>query len=235
MSRKAVEKHPRPSKDGNRLIDSLPSEQRAGVLAQCEPVEMSSGKELCIAGEPFDYVYFPLAGRITMVTQLADNQTLETDSVGCEGMLGATLVLDMNRAPQRGVVCAPCRSYRMKATRMPSALQRYPALCRVLQQHLYAVLSDFPQRMGCFHFHEVGQRLARSLLLAHDRVQGDQLSLTHQRLAHMLGVQRGAVTIAATELQRKEIIRYSRGNIFILDRQRLEASSCECYGASVGS
>lgn len=95
------------------------------------------------------------------------------------------------------------------------------------------VLAELSQRTGCIRFHDVGERLARGLLQTHDRIQTDYLPLTHQLLANMLGVQREAVTLAAIKLQRENVIRYSRGKIFILDRARLEAASCQCYGVSI--
>lgn len=235
MSRKGKNEPSGTATGENLLIDSLPSRQRAGVLSRCEPVQMSAGEVLCKAGDPFQYVYFPIVGSIAMATTLPDGQTLETDSVGREGMLGAALALNINRAYQTGTVWAPCRAQRMKATRVRAALQSNPALFRILQRYMYVVLSELSQKTGCIHFHDVGRRLARELLLAHDRARGDHLSLTHMRLAEMIGVQRGAVTIAATRLQRDEIIRYSRGKIFILDHKRLEAASCGCYRQGVKS
>lgn len=116
---------------------------------------------------------------------------------------------------------------------MSEVLEAYPALFHVLQRYLSVVISELSQTVGCTHFHDVGRRLARGLLLAQDRERTDQLRLTHQVLAEILGVQRGAVTLAANKLQREGIIRYRRGRISILDRTRLEASSCQCYGKSV--
>lgn len=223
------------SKDGNRLLDSLPARQRKGVLTQCERVEIAFGAQLCEVGEPFEYAYFPISGCISLVKTMPGHDPLETECIGSEGMLGAVLILDINRAPQRGVVKTPCVALRMDTKRMRTVLQRHPALIRILQRYLYVVFSELSQTAGCIHFHEVGSRLARGLLQAHDRSATDQLPLTHQLLADMLGVQRGAVTIAAIKLQREGIIRYSRGKITILDRKRLEESSCGCYGASVAS
>jgi CRP-like cAMP-binding protein len=121
----------------------------------------------------------------------------------------------------------------MQAKALQAALQSQPALFRILQGYLYVVLAELLQTTGCVRFHAVGKRLARALLLAHDRAQTDQLPLTHQLLADMLGVQREAVTLAAIKLQREGLIRYSRGKISILDRKGLEAASCGCYGASI--
>ncbi|WP_404367389.1 Crp/Fnr family transcriptional regulator [Marinobacter sp.] len=146
-------------------------------------------------------------------------------------MLGASLILDLNRATQRGITQASCIALRMKAVSLQPALQSHPALRNVLQRYLYVVIEELLQTTGCIRFHDVGKRLARGLLLAHDRACSDHFVLTHLVLAEMPGVQRGAVTIAAAGLQRAGIIRYRRGKISILDRKQLEATACGCYRA----
>ncbi|MGM0631602.1 MAG: Crp/Fnr family transcriptional regulator [Pseudomonadota bacterium] len=218
---------------GNYLLDSLPQTQRDDILAQCERVTLEAGTVLCEAGEPFTQVYFPLTGTISVVRDLPGREPFETENIGREGMLGAALILDVNRAPQRGIVQTPCVTWRMEAHALQAALHDHAELSRILQRYLYVAVDDLSQSTGCIRFHDVGQRLARGLLLAQDRTRTDDLPMTHQLLADMLGVQRGAVTIAAIKLQREGIIRYSRGRITILDREELKARSCECYGASV--
>lgn len=218
---------------GNRLIDSLPSAPRNAVLNRCEAVELAVGTVLCEAGESFEYVYFPITGAISLVTQIASHKPFETESIGFRDMLGATLILNISHAPQRGIVNTPCRVLRIKARELQAEIQNHPALFRTLQRYLFFVLTELLQTTACVRFHEVEKRLAHSLLLAHDNARADHLHLTHLLLADMLGVQRGAVTIAAVKLQREGIIRYSRGNISILDRQGLEGKSCECYAASL--
>lgn len=217
------------------MIDSLPRRQRNSVISQCERVELAFGTVLCETGKPFRYAYFPIFGNISLVETIVGHEPFETDSIGNEGMLGSALVLDINLAPQRGIVQTPCLALRIEANTMRATLQTQPALLHILQRYLYVVLAELSQTAGCLHFHEVGKRLARGLLLAHDRARTNHLPLTHQVLAEMLGVQRGAVTLAAIKLQREGIIRYSRGKISILDRDRLEASSCGCYEANVES
>ncbi len=221
------------SKNGNRLIDGLPRMEREAVLAQCERVELAPGTVLCEAGEPFKHAYFPLTGNISLVKTIPGHDPFETESIGNEGMLGTALILGVNCAPQRGIVQTPCLALQMITGEMKAALHRHPALGRILQRYLYVVLAELSQTAGCIRFHDVGNRLARGLLLAQDRLPTDYLPFTHQFLADMLGVQRGAVTIAAMKLQRQGIIRYSRGKISILDRGGLEAASCGCYGASI--
>lgn len=222
-------------KNGNSLIDSLPVRQKQGVLAQCDQVNIALDTVLCEPGEPFRYVYFPISGSVSLTQSRLGQDTLVTECIGSEGMLGAVLVLNINRATQLAIVQTPCIALRMTGARMRTALKNQPALFRVMQRYLYLVLSDLSQTASCIHFHDVENRLAKGLLQAHDRSPSDQLPLTHQRLADMLGVQRGAVTIAAIKLQREGIIRYSRGRITILDRKRLEDSSCGCYHESLNN
>lgn len=220
------------SKDGNRLLDSISSKQRLAVLALCELVELETGTILCEAGDCFSYAYFPVIGNISLVKILVGHEPFEAESIGSEGMLGTALILGVNRVSLRGVVVTPCLALRMSAKSLVLATQSSPEFFRVLQRYLYVVLAELLQTTACIRFHDVSKRLARLLLMTHDRAQGDHLFLTHLLLADALGVQRGAVTIAAMKLQRRGIIRYSRGKISILDRKKLEQASCECYSAT---
>lgn len=215
------------------MIDCLPPRERDALLAQCERIEIAEGKTLCETGEPFNYAYFPLTGNISLLNALDGHQPFETNSIGNEGMLGATLILGINRASQRSVVQIPCLALRIKAKVLQVAVQKYPPLNRILQDYLYVVLVELLQTTSCIRFHGVARRLPHILLLAHDRARTDCFPLTHALLADILGVQRGAVTIAAVKLKKEGIIRYSRGKITILDRKRLEARSCGCYETSI--
>lgn len=217
----------------NRLIDSLPVRQRSSVLALCEPVDLACGTVLCEAGKPFKHAYFPITGNISRMHTLVGHTPFEIENIGSEGMLGATLILNINCAPHRGVVQIPCLALCIQAKRLRAALQYYPALCAVLQRYLCFSIMERSQTTGCIRFHDVGKRLARGLLLAQDCAPTERLPLTHQLLADMLGVQRGAVTLAAIKLQEEGIIRYSRGKIAILDRQGLELAACGCYRESI--
>lgn len=223
-----------PERGGNRLLDRLPTRQRRAVLGRCDTVDLKVGTILCQAGEPFDYMYFPISGSISLVTSLVDHKPFETENVGREGMLGVGLMMAGNRALQRGVVQAPGVALRIKRKMVQKALSDSPALLHILQRYSQIVIAELSQTIGCVRFHSVKGQLARRLLLAHDRVRPDELPLlTHQSLGDMLGVQRGSITISAASLQRNGIIRYSRGSIAILDRERLEAAACSCYQTSL--
>jgi CRP-like cAMP-binding protein len=217
----------------NRLIDDLPQEARSRLLKLCEPVELEFGMIVCEADQRLKHVYFPLTCFISLVAKVADHPPLEIGLIGNEGMLGATLALCVDDARLRGIVQGSGSALRMTATQLKRELRGSPALRRVLKRHLYVLMVQLSQSAVCGRFHEIMARLARWLLLTHDRAHADHFRLTHQYLADMLGVQRSAITIAAGALQRKKLISYKRGKIFIVSRRGLESASCECYQAAL--
>lgn len=218
---------------GNRLIDGLPRRQRSRLLAQCELVDLCTGDVLGETGNSIRHVHFPLTGIISRLTVVNDHEPLEMGMIGNEGMLGATLALGVDTAPMQGVVQGDGTAMRIESSQFGRLLQQNPALKQVLERYLYVLIEQLAQNASCNSFHEVRPRLARWLLMTHDRVEGDRFKLTHLFLAGMLGVRRSAVTIAAGELQARQFISYSRGQIRVLNRRGLEAASCECYAASV--
>ena len=217
----------------NRLIEGLPRKERSRMLESCELVNLDFGSILCEPDQPFKHVYFPLTGFISLVVAMEGHQPLEMGLIGNEGMLGVTLALAVYNVPMRGVVQGSGTALRMTAVQLRSALRDSPVLVRRLHRYLYVLMAQLSQCAACIHFHEVDARLARWLLMTHDRAHADHFHLTHQFLADMLGVQRSAITIAAGTLQRHKLIHYTRGEISILDRSGLEAVSCECYSALV--
>ncbi|TBU92021.1 Crp/Fnr family transcriptional regulator [Stutzerimonas kirkiae] len=217
----------------NLLLARLPHTERKRILQHCEPVQMLFGSVLCEADQPLRSLYFPLTGFISLVTTLEGHQPLELGLIGNEGMLGATLALDIASAPTHAVVQGTGSALRISARRLRQALPDCPRLLRALKRYLYVLMVQLAQNAACSHFHELEPRLARWLLMTHDRAHADNLHLTHEFLADMLGVRRSGVTIAAGTLQQRRLIRYSRGEITILDRQGLKAVACECYDALI--
>ncbi|MFO7704904.1 MAG: Crp/Fnr family transcriptional regulator [Halopseudomonas sp.] len=213
----------------NQLLDSLPHKDQHRVLEQCETVELEFGSTLCDRDQPFQYLYFPTTSFISLITTLGGNHPLELGLIGNEGMLGATLALGVNNAPSRAVVQGPGTALRISAANLRQALLDVPLLQRALKHYLYVLLAQLTQNAACVHFHEIKPRLARWLLMTHDRAHSDHFHLTHEFLADMLGVRRSGVTIAAGALQSRQLIHYSRGDITILDRPGLELAACECY------
>lgn len=215
----------------NRLIEALPRVQRRRLLVRSDLVDLTFGEILCEPAQRYHHVYFPLTGFISLVGAVRGHQPLELGMIGSEGMLGATLVLGIGTAPMRGVVQGTGTALRLTVPQLRRGLRDSPGLLRTLNRYLYILMAQLSQAVTCTRFHEVDARLARWLLMTHDRAHADRFYLTHQFLADMLGVQRSAVTIAAGVLQKRELIRYVRGDITILSRRGLEAASCECYAA----
>ncbi|WP_445937630.1 Crp/Fnr family transcriptional regulator [Pseudomonas sp.] len=213
------------------LIEGLPSKQRKQLLNGCEPVDLVFGHVLHEANQPIRHVYFPLKGFISLVTTLDGHQPLEMGLIGNEGVLGATLALGIGRAPMRAVVQGSGSALRISSQLFKQQLLKSPALLHTLKRYLYVVMAQLSQSAACTHFHEIEPRLARWLLMTHDRAHADHFHLTHEFLADMLGVRRSGVSIAAALLQARGLISYSRGEIHILDRAGLELAACECYVA----
>jgi len=217
----------------NQLLALLAPGVSERLWRRGQVVHLNFGDVLCEPEEPFVSVYFPLSGFISLVAKVGDHPPLEMGLIGTEGLLGATLVLDVTSAPLRSVVQGEGEALRLSATDLRAELRRSPALSKVLKRYLYVLMAQLMQTAGCTRFHEINARLSRWLLMTHDRAHADHFHLTHQFLADMLGVQRSAVTIAAGTLQDHGIIHYTRGEITVLNRGGLEATACECYAAVV--
>lgn len=213
----------------NRLIEALPQKHRLNLISRSEPVDLVFGETLCEPDQPFRFVYFPLGGYVSLRRLIEGGRPLEMDLVGNEGMIGATLALGINSAHLQGLVQQAGPALRMDVSQFRRQLRDTPALTRAIKAYLHEMLGQISSAGACIHFHEIDKRLARWLLMTHDRAHSDHFHLTHKLLADTLGVQRSAVTIAAGELRKKAIINYSRGEITILDRSALEAVSCGCY------
>ena len=213
------------------MIAGVPSKERARLLANCELVDLVFGDRLSEADKPIKHVYFPLVGFISLVAALDSHQPLEMGLVSNEGMLGVTLKLGIKTAPMRAVVQGTGTALRMTGSDFTRLVGRSPAMFHVLDRYLYVLMAQLTRSSACTRFHEIEPRLGRWLLMTHDRSHADHFHLTHEFLADMLGVRRSGISIAAGALQLRKLIRYSRGEISILNRKGLEAASCECYDA----
>jgi len=213
----------------NSLLAALPRKDYLALLEGLEPVTLNYGAVLYQPGEPIGHVYFPVDCIVSLLTSVETGQAMEVGLVGREGMVGISLALATDVALVRALVQATGMAVRMKATRFYQALEQSPSLRGALHRYAYAKLAMARQIVACNHFHTVEARLARWLLMTSDRVLSDEFLLTQAFLADMLGVRRGTVNAAAGPLQRRHLIRYSRGRIRILDRAGLEAAACACY------
>ncbi len=213
----------------NTLIRRLPPAERKALLARCQTVDLTFGTILCEAHGPLRHVHFPLTAFLSLVASVDERPPIEMGMIGSEGALGATMLLGVTSMPLRCIVQGAGQSLRLTPSALRKALEESPMLRRTLNRYLYVLMVQLSRTAACLHFHEIGQRLARWLLMTHDRAHGDHFHLTHQFLSEMLGVRRSGVTTAASVMQANGLIEYSRGDIHILDRQGLEAVSCECY------
>ena len=214
---------------GNRLLAALPPKDRQHFIAGCEEVVLALSDVLFEPGDRIRHVHFPTTGFISLVTPIDRTTRLEVGLVGNEGMAGTPLVLGVATSPLQALVQGAGSSLRMAATPFRSELGRSSALRQVLDHYLFVRMTQLAQSAGCTRFHLVEARLARWLLMTQDRARSDSFHVTHEFLALMLGVRRAGVTRAATSLQKLGLIRYSRGNVEILDRPGLKAASCACY------
>lgn len=217
----------------NQLIDALPHTQVAPFIARCEMVDMTFGEVLCAQRDNVSHIYFPLSGFISLVITVSGHPAMELGLIGNEGVLGATLELGIDTAPLTAIVQGRGTALRMNAARFRGEMSRSAALRTIMSRYVYVLMTQLAQTAACTRFHDIQARLARWLLMSHDRAHADHFHLTHQFLADMLGVRRSGVTIAARALHRRQLISYTRGEIEVTDRAGLEVAACECYHADV--
>jgi CRP-like cAMP-binding protein len=215
----------------NHLIELLPRQDRLRLLGLCEPVQLVFAEVLCEPGQRTRFVYFPVDAFISLLTQMGGKAALQVGMVGREGMLGIQLSLGIVAAPLHALVQGPGTAWRIRTQAFRGELARSAALQRCLNRYAYVLMVQLAASAACLRFHEIGPRLARSLLMSHDRAHADTFHVTHEFLAYMLGVRRVSVTRAATALQRATLIEYRRGTLTVLDRPGLEAAACTCYAA----
>jgi CRP-like cAMP-binding protein len=213
----------------NRILAALPSEEYKRLLPHLKPVALEYKQVLYEAHKTIRYDYFPEDSVISMVSTMIDKTFVEVGLAGREGMVCVATFLGANSTPHRGIVQGQGSALRIKSSVLREEFKRGGKFQDLLLRYTQAHLVQIAQTSVCNRLHDLEARLSRWLLMIHDRVDGDEFLLTQDIISIMLGAQRTGVTNAASTLQKKRIISYSRGRIAILDRQELEETSCECY------
>ena len=213
----------------NLLLAALPATVYQQLLPRLELVEMHLGHSLYESGGKLQYVYFPVTGIVSLLYVTAGGNSAELAVVGCEGMIGVSLFMGGETTPNRAVVQSACRAYRLPAQTLKARFAEGGALQVILLKYTQALLTQISQTAVCNLHHSVDQQLCRWLLLSLDRLPQNELHMTQELIANMLGVRRQGVTEAAGKLEKAGLIRYSRGLITVLDRPALERRVCECY------
>jgi CRP-like cAMP-binding protein len=215
----------------NLLLAALPAADRSRLLSNHDPVELSAGVTLIEPGDVAQHVFFPLDCVVSLIARVDHGAQLEVGLVGNEGMVGTPFILGVPVSLLRAVVQGTGRAWQLEAATFRRVLDRSPALRRVLNRYLYVVLGQLAQTAACTRFHFIEARLARWLLMTRDRAHSNEFLITHEVIAYILGVRRVGVTRAASELQRRALIHYTRGNLEILDPLGLAAAACSCYAS----
>ncbi|HEY1399654.1 Crp/Fnr family transcriptional regulator [Roseateles sp.] len=213
----------------NRLLAALSDDELSRWLPDLEAVEAPLGEVLYESGGQLTHVYFPTTCIVSLLYVLEDGGSAEISVVGYEGVLGVSLFMGGQTTPSRGVVQSAGQLLRLRSDLMLKEFNRAGKVMQLLLRYTQALLTQMSQTAVCNRHHSLDQQLCRWLLLSLDRLHGDDLVMTQELIANMLGVRREGVTEAAGNLQDAGLIRYRRGHITVLDRPGLEQRTCECY------
>jgi CRP-like cAMP-binding protein len=213
----------------NHLLAALPAAEFDRLAPELELVPMSLGEALYESGGQLRHVYFPTTSIVSLLYVMENGASAEIAIVGNEGILGISLFMGGETTPNRAVVQSAGHGYRLEAQVLKQEFQRAGPVMDLLLRYTQALITQMAQTAACNRHHSIEQQLCRWLLLSLDRLSTFELTMTQELIANMLGVRREGVTEAAGKLQRAGIIRYSRGRITVLDRERLEQNVCECY------
>src|SRR5262249_46991724 len=216
-------------RDANRVLAALPAAEYRRLVPKLSATPFRRGQPLYEPDKPVDYVYFPRNGVASMVARLNDIGAIEVATIGNEGVVGLSAYVGNGRSSMEVFVQIPGEAVRLRADIFRRFIQGSPSWRDLIRRYSQALLTQVAQSAACNRAHSMEQRCARWLLMSHDRVLGDEISLTHEYLGEMLGVRRASVTQTASKLKGRKLIDYHRGKIRVLDRRGLERAACECY------
>lgn len=218
-----------PPATANQILNALTREEYARLAIYLEHINLSPAEVLYQSGQPITHVYFPNRGTVSLVSTFEDGGSVEVGMVGNEGMFGVSVFLGSVSTPLQAVVQLPGDGLRMRTDVLKKEFKKGGQLQDILLRYTQAFITQIAQTAACNRAHPIDGRLVRWLLMCQDRSQSKDLKLTQEFIANMLGTRRAGITEAAGQLQARGLIKYRRGQITILDRQGLEAASCECY------
>jgi CRP-like cAMP-binding protein len=213
----------------NRILASLPKAEISRLSPHLSLVDLPSGKTLMDPGQEITYAYFLETGLASVVVAMADGSMVETGITGNDGLVGFPVLLGTKTIPTRTFMQIPGNGFKIKAQHLINEFERSGALQKKINRYFQAHLVQTGQTAACNRLHDIAERLARWLLMCHDRMGSDAFTITHEFLGHMLGTPRSTVTLAAGILHKSGLIDYSRGKVIIRDRKGLEKAACECY------
>jgi CRP-like cAMP-binding protein len=218
-----------PQPQQNQILNSLPELERARLFPHLKLVTMPLGMVVYESGAALRHVYFPTNSIVSLLYVMRDGASAEIAVVGNDGVIGVSLFMGGESTPSRAIVQSAGFAYRLTSHRLKQEFKRHGETLHVLLRYTQSLITQMSQTAVCNRHHTLDQQLCRWLLLSLDRLSGNQLNMTQELIANMLGVRREGVTDAAGKLQKAGVIRYSRGKIAVLDRPKLESLSCECY------
>ena len=213
----------------NQLLATLSDLEWHRWRPHLQLVDLTLGQVLCESGRNPSYVFFPTTAIVSLLYLTLNGASAEVAVVGNDGVVGLSLFMGGNATPSQAVVQSAGQGYRLRAQLVKNEMTRGGAVLHMLLRYTQAMIAQVAQTAVCNRYHSIDQQLARRLLLALDRLPTDELEMTQELAANLLGVRREGVTAAAHKLQRAGVIRYNRGHIVVLDRHRLEQCTCECY------
>jgi CRP-like cAMP-binding protein len=218
-----------PDRKANHLLAALPDAEWQRWLPQLESVDMPLGEVLYESGNTLSHVYFPTTSIVSLLYVMENGASAEIAVVGNEGIVGISLFMGGGSTPSRAVVQSAGRGLRLAAQTMKDEFDKNGLVLQLLLRYTQALITQMAQTAVCNRHHTLDEQLCRWLLLSLDRLHGNDLVMTQELIANMLGVRREGVTQAALSLQEGGLIRYARGRISVLDRTGLEKRTCECY------
>lgn len=216
----------------NQLLAALPQQDMDRWQGRLELVELPLNQVMYSAGRAPEYVYFPTTAIVSLISMTLDGASAEVALVGNDGVVGISWLLGADSAANDAVVQSAGHAFRVSACFVKNEIEHSCGVMKVVMRYAQAVLGQMAQTAVCNRYHSIDQQLCRRLLLGLDRLPSDELDMTHELAANLLGVRREGITMAAHKLREAGLIRYSRGHIVVLDRERLEEKTCECYAVA---